>query len=132
MLLLGGTQLAINRLAADKHIGNGGVALTTGLGVKGAWFEVLPSITIFGNYLLLVAHDNNAATDYEIDIGIGPSGSEEVLIPNITYHVSVAGNNIISVPYPIKVELPVGTRISARAINVAVQTVEVDINIDGT
>lgn len=129
---MGGAKLEVNRLAADKHKGNGGVELTTGLGVKGAWFEVLGSITIFANYLLLVVHDPNASTDFEIDIGIGPAGSEEVYIPNVTYHVSIAGNNIISVPYPFKVELPVGTRISARASNAAVKTVEVDINIDGT
>lgn len=131
---MGKTQLVVNRLAADKHEGNGtgDTTLESGVGVKGAWVEALPSITIFANYLILIVHDAEAATDYSIDIGIGPPGSEEVLIPNIKYHVNITANNIITVPYPFKVEIPAGSRISARCQNVAAVDVDVNITISGT
>lgn len=127
------TNLDENKLLkADKHEGNGETQLTSGVGVKGAWAEVIASTENFTNWLLLIIHDADAATDYSIDIGTGAAASEEVLIPDIKYHVSTAGNNIISVPYPFKVEIQKGTRISARCLNAAAVNIDIDIVLTGT
>ena len=119
-------------LKADKHEGNGETQLTSGVGVKGAWAEVIASTTNFTNWIMVVIHDAAAATDYQIDIGIGESGSEVVDIPNIKYHVSTAGNNIVSLPYNFKVEWQKGTRVSARCLNAAAVTVDIDVVLTGT
>ncbi len=119
-------------LKADKHEGNGAVTLTSGVGVKGVWAEVIASTTNFTNYMLVIIHDPTAATDFQLDIGVGAAASETVLIPDIEYHVSVAGNNIISVPYPFKVEIQKGTRISARVQNAAAESVDVNVLLTGT
>jgi len=105
---------------------------TTVLALVAATGTITLVTALAGDIVTINGLTYTAATDFEVDIGIGPSGSEEVLIPNVTYHVSVAGLNIISVPYPFKVEIPAGSRISARASNAAVQTVDIDINITGT
>lgn len=121
-------------LRADKHEGNGtgDTSLTSGVGVKGVWVEAIASTANFTNYFMLIIHDATAATDYSVDVGIGAAASETVLIPNVKYHVNITANNIITVSYPFKVEIPAGTRISARCQNAAAESVDINVVLSGT
>lgn len=120
-------------IKADKHITHDEKTLVSDTADFGAWVELIPSISIFGNYISVQLHDPNTVNDYRVEIGKGPSGSEETLIPGIVYHVDLVGNSIISIPFEFKIEEPRGTRISARCESIT-NTDEIHINtvISGT
>ena len=80
---------------------------------KGAWAEIHASTPypIEGFWLSLDYGNNTANRDQLIDIGIGASGSEVVLVSNI-YGTYDAGSTHL---YYIPLSVPAGTRISARS-----------------
>lgn len=131
---MGSLDKDLKFLRADSHEnGTGEVMLTSGAGAKGAWVEIKAATTIEGNWLTPILHDNNTDNDYEVDIGIGGSGSETVLIPDVLYHTSLAGSNIIGTPYFFKVEIPKGTRLSARCKSVlGTDTIMINFILTGT
>lgn len=94
-----------------------GATVTPAVGSKGGWSQMLASTTDdwFG-ILICISNNSTLSTSRNsvVDIGIGPSGSEVVLIPNL-----LAGN---AVPYTsgglwyyFPVFVPGGSRISCRA-----------------
>lgn len=86
-----------------------GVTVTTGaLDTKGSWAEIASSITADIRYLVVCCRFNIVNTNFLLDIGIGASGSEVVLVPNIN-----GINNSSLREY--EVSIPSGTRLAARA-----------------
>lgn len=89
--------------------------------VMGSWAE-LTSSTTAPIHALMVAVQSSSTTipsfrEYLIDIGVGPSGQETVIVP----HWKVAFNSPYVFPQspelcPLSVSLPAGVRLSARCL----------------
>ena len=124
---MGGTRLAIDRLAADKTEPTSTALLISDTADFGAYVELIPSTSIFTNFLMIFIHDNNVGLDYEIEIAKGQIGSEETIIPKILYHVNLTGQNIVMESMNFKVEIPEGTRLSAR-VKATTNTDEIEIH----
>lgn len=77
---------------------------------KGAWSQVIASTANPGDILKLTidVDASGVNTGMLVDIGFGASGSEAVVIPNLT--VGAWNSNTIEVP----IKVPQGTRIAAR------------------
>jgi len=102
-------------LRCETHEGIDDITLTSaGSSAKGAWVELFASLARKTNYLTIHFDNNNTANEYHTDIGTGAAASEVVLIPDLEYEVSVAGNNRLSIVYSMKVNIAAGTRLSAR------------------
>lgn len=85
---------------------------------KGAWVQ-LGILTERGIYINVGSYANVNSADlpaWLLDIGIGPAGSEKVLLPNLPFSV-MSGSFIRQVQHvhgPFPINLPTGTRIAAR------------------
>lgn len=93
------------------------------LNTKGAWTELIASSNeIYGLWLALrIASGNSLNTNVLMDVGIGPAGSEVVVVPDII----LSGRNTIF-PLGLPLYVPAGTRVAMRlASAVASKTVEV-------
>ncbi len=103
---------------------------------KGAWTQLIAS-TPYDAYGIWIAidgiHVSAAATAYLVDIGVGPSGSEWVIVPNLDVwgaDATAAGLNPHMFWFPVY--LPAGSRISARSQSVtASKTCRVMVTLDG-
>lgn len=139
-----GYLVPLNTLSSPVVVGTqGGINLSTTIvptttitasattHTKGSWTELEASTTSDFSYLEITIYGtalNTADTSTLLDIGIGGSGSEQVLIANIGVGFKVALNIQGGVPetllFPIKI--PSGSRISARAQSViSGKTVEI-------
>jgi hypothetical protein len=79
---------------------------------KGSPTELISSTNYDACGIFVSVVDNSANAKYLLDIMIGPSGSETVLIPDIIYHFPRANQAGINQFFPIAI--PAGSRISAR------------------
>lgn len=120
-------------LRCEAHEGIDDVTVTSaGSGAKGAWVQLFAALALKTNYLTIHFDNNNTGNEYHIDIGTGAAASEVVLIPDLEYEVDLTGNNQIPVIYPMKVNIPAGTRLAARVAAVDVtDTIEVGIIATG-
>ena len=93
--------------------------MTPSTTAKGSWAQVIASLT-YDTYGLLICLNSNsnstASRNTVVDIGIGGSGSEIVLIPDLicgsaTTYSSPGGG----VWYYFPIAIPAGTRVVARA-----------------
>lgn len=96
-----------------------GTAMTPAVGSKGAWTQVIASLTDDTFGLLICFNNNNtsaASRNSVVDIGIGGSGSEVVLIADliagnaVNYNVNGGG-----LWYYFPVAIPAGTRVAVSA-----------------
>lgn len=86
--------------------------ITVGDDTKGAWAELAASTGIDAKTIVIGIIGNAlSGGEWLIDLGIGASGSEVVLIPNILHSQSVIHPEY----YCFECDIPSGTRISARA-----------------
>lgn len=116
-------QLGSNQFAQSTGISGSaqGLAITTNLGpnVKGTYTEFFSAIPFEANGLLIqfdYGYDGGNLSAALIDIGVGTSGSEQVIIPNLNYCGANAAGGIrcgAHVYFPIKI--PAGSRVAARA-----------------
>lgn len=88
-------------------------------GVKGDWVELIASLTTASTWVTITFGASTGDLDPigEFDIGLGGSGSEAVLIPDIMFveyfnFVSVDGGSGMTISFPIAI--PAGSRISIR------------------
>lgn len=92
--------------------------VVAGNDVKGAWAQM--GVTTSATRALLAVRwgwsDNSTLPSVDIfhDIGIGPSGSERVLIPDLHFTTIGANGTCNPVLGPFPVNLPIGTRIAVR------------------
>lgn len=95
-------------------VASGAVANT-----KGSWVELIASTSRPGAGIYLIIPITVAATSQNrsslIDIGIGPNGSERVLVPNINLGMA-SGPRAILIP----IYVPAGSRLSVRHANATV------------
>ncbi len=103
---------------ADTGTSNG-VTLTTpgATNTKGAWTQIVAATTNPCRFLLAAPCLRAASTQLSvtglIDIGVGGSGSEVVLIPDVYFDAS-SSEDLVSVAAAVPVNLPAGVRLSAR------------------
>jgi hypothetical protein len=89
-------------------------SVTSTKNTKGAWTQLVAATAFDIDYLIVIL--SSAAVDSvsgttAFDIGIGPSGSEVVLIPNLVFGWANAANHTTQI---IPIQIPAGTRVSAR------------------
>jgi hypothetical protein len=93
------------------------VTADVSVNTKGAWTEIFASTTSDSDLLLVYLQNASGgfATNSLMDIGIGPSGSETVIIPNIVGggFGQTAGTGVDG-SFVFPVSIPAGSRISAR------------------
>ena len=109
-------------------VSNPGASLNT----KGSWTELVASSGIHAHGIVLSMYiSGNTAVRGLVDIGVGGSGSEVVIIPN--YPVQrISSNSASSGANFFPVTIPVGSRISARYQHSANQmTVDCGIQLFG-
>lgn len=125
-LLGGGFLRASGGNALDTYGANaadsGGTSIDPGttLHTKGAWVE-FSAATARDIKQLIVGCGNQvnltrANADFLIDVGVGASGSEQVVLPDL-YARAGAGADLIE-PHvfpPLPVDIPAGSRLAARA-----------------
>ena len=96
---------------------------------KSSWDEMIASTAHkYGGLLITLSRSYGSSVDtVMIDIGIGGSGSEVALIENITMSIGEYGTTSFFLP----VEIPAGTRISARGQTSDSTARAVDIGLVG-
>lgn len=96
-----------------------GAAVTPAVGSKGSWAQCIASLDHDTFGLLININSNTArgaSRNSVVDVGVGPSGQEIVLIPDL-----IAGNAATYISggsglwYYFPVAIPAGTRIAVRA-----------------
>jgi len=87
---------------------------------KGSYSQVTASTTYDIAALQIIFGNKGAlqTSDILVDIAVGAAGSEQVIIPNISFSASNASTNTTGVAPPLYfVRVPAGTRLAARAQN---------------
>jgi hypothetical protein len=82
-----------------------------------AWTELIASTDYAANWLLVHMSQNTqigASTGTLMDIGVGGSTAEQVLVPNLRHSMTTAAQ-VTAASYLMPLRIPAGTRISARA-----------------
>jgi hypothetical protein len=108
-------------VSASGSLGTPGVTITadTSAHTKGAWTEVIASTSSDASMLVCIAATISAAsvnTASLIDIGFGASGSEAAVASNVAVGGAgiVTGGLRVGALFAIPLQIPSGTRISAR------------------
>jgi len=104
--------------------------ITTGSssGTKGSWVQLAASTSKRTTRIIVLIGIESVSDIFQIDIGTGASGSEVVLLPNIS--VGYVGSTLSAIhPILYEILIPASTRIAARAaaLNNASATVQVSI-----
>jgi hypothetical protein len=103
---------------------SGGVAVDPGgtINTKGSWSQITSSTSRDAKGFILIIGNNSdytrdsSAYYWNVDVGIGASGSEQVIFPNwgVVVHSSVSTIFPQASPF-IPMHIPAGSRLSARA-----------------
>ncbi len=80
--------------------------------VKTAWTEVIASTSF--DYESLLIELRSFTGGHLLDMGIGSSGNEEVIIPNLLFALAGGGTTTSPVNVNIPIHIPAGSRISLR------------------
>jgi len=103
---------------------------------KGSWTQLISSTShdAYGIWIGIDGiHVSAAATPYLVDIGVGPAGSEQVIIPNLDVwgaDATAAGLNPHLFWFPVYI--PAGSRVAARSQSAtANKTCRVMVMLDG-
>lgn len=102
---------------------SGGTSVDPGAtaNTKGAWTQIISTTDIHPARQVLVALGNNqdsvrANATWLIDVAIGASGAEKVIIPNLLANSGSSGDQVRpSFHGPFPISLPSGIRLSARS-----------------
>jgi hypothetical protein len=108
-----------NQPNTPTSTGTATVTANTSAHTKGAYAEVIASTSAAGTMLVLIfsgVQTSNANTATLVDIATGAAGSETIIIPNIAIGGSAqsAVRDIAGVALTLPVNIPAGTRLSAR------------------
>lgn len=107
-----GTLTKVPRLigGTNANITPSGTAHT-----KGSWQELIASTSeIYTGIMVIITSFGSGGVFYLLDIGVGSAGNESVLIPNITGGRSHSDATGIATPMYLPLNIPAGSRLSAR------------------
>jgi len=82
---------------------------------KGSWVELTDSSPIDASAFSVMIAYAFEGSDYLVDIGIGPAGSEQTVVSNLLVTVGTIGGNCPGIVQRIPTAIKAGTRIAARA-----------------
>jgi hypothetical protein len=106
----------VNSRALSVADNFGGSNLGTGAGtanVKGAWVQVLAACPFeAAGFILVINNDNVGSNDVLLDVGIGPSGSEVVILPDLYLHP--LQNDTMFERIFVPLAIPAGARVATR------------------
>jgi hypothetical protein len=114
--MLGGWSNGVNYGASSSNSQLGLFRASGTANTKGAW-ALLQGATTFDAVMALVQLSpggTNTLSIVSVDIGIGTNGSEVVLIPDLLLCRHDARAQLNAASYLIPINIPAGTRISAR------------------
>ncbi len=113
---------------SNRYQGQAITNATPGVNAKGTWAQVTAS-TPFNSCGVVVQWRGNAGAPYYalIDIGIGASGSELVIVPNIAGGNVSNTDDIWNQPIIFHCEIPAGTRVAVRAAASSSSTTQISI-----
>lgn len=117
-----GSMLQKLNTMGDATADSGGTSIDPGgtVNTKGSYTQIVSStprpikslVIAFGNQ----ANNVRSSQSWLVDIAIGGSGSEKVILPNIAINASTSPDIVTpQVTPPLPVNIPAGTRIAARA-----------------
>lgn len=90
------------------------IASSATTNTKGSWVELIASTAFDSSWVMVnwAGFDNVAGPDFLFDIGVGASGSEQVIVANL-----IAGQRGTWVPggYLFPLAIPAGSRVAMRA-----------------
>lgn len=78
---------------------------------KGSWTELTSATSRSHRWGIICITKDGSNSQELVDIGIGGSGSERLLIPNLNFRDSSNGDSVM---YSMPMRIPTGTRIAAR------------------
>lgn len=110
----GGIQLSAGTSVGAVTGASTGPILNTGSSsfTKGTWTQISASLTQDATWMMFYIQTlNSSGSNYAVDIGVGASGSEVAVVSNLFFSGQTAG----SVRYFFPLNIPAGTRLSARA-----------------
>jgi hypothetical protein len=109
-----------NRVAAYGAVTATGVGTVVDPGgsanTKGAWVEVASATDFDSSWLLLSVLPSGtllSAQSWQVDVAVGASGSEQVVIPDVYIYGSSTVDNQVRLALPFSI--PAGSRIAVRA-----------------
>lgn len=107
------------------------VARTAAVNVKGAYAQVAAATGFSYSSITLCMYGTGGGGDcYLVDIAIGPSGAEQVIVPNVLLD-SMRGIPHGQVSITLPVAIPAGVRIAARVQEVTGGTRNVQLSVIG-
>ena len=127
---------------ADWGIGGGGVitpagidaalssgpSINSGSGAKGAWVELIAAANNragdWNGFNFIISCRDSVMDNYAMDIGIGESGVEVVVLSNFKYSAKNSGGTM-AVFVPLRI--PGGVRVSVRAASASANPLRVQV-----
>lgn len=111
-----------------------GTAVALGAsGVNGAWTQIVASLTNPLRWLVIFAERQAAANNSSntLDIGVGAVGSEQVVIPTLSWRSDNDTGNSYGAGWSLPVSIPAGQRVAARGSSSPVGGDTVDVVLVG-
>lgn len=109
----GGLQLSAGADLGTVAANSTGPVLNTGGSsfVKGSWSQIVASLAQDCSWMMFYIETlNSSGTNYAVDIGVGSSGNEVVIVANLLFSSQSAGG----IRYMFPLNIPAGTRVAAR------------------
>ena len=96
--------------------GGGGIAVVAGNGVYGSLTQIVAATTFDTEWMIVfctvpASYGSSWAWQALCEIAIGPSGSERIIIPDLSFQIAQSAN--LNSFYSFPISIPKGTRISA-------------------
>lgn len=91
---------------------------------KGAWTQLIASTAFQAAGIIIRLGKNTALADILVDIGVGGSGSERVIVENLL----ITGRDDVAAAYQLPVVIPAGSRLTARCQASSVISLEVYVS----
>lgn len=93
---------------------------------KGSWVELVASTAFDADQLLITLGQSNAICSGLVDVAIGASGSEQIIVANIL----CAGSPRMATSFHLPLGVPAGSRIAARVADTdGAQAFQVRVNL---
>lgn len=109
----GGFDRVSRALTVGDSFNKGALGATNGANSKGNWVTVLDPVPFDASgFFLMTCNNTGSPWSGLLDIGIGPAGSEQVILPNVLLVPTL--NDTLGEFWYVPLALPAGARVAAR------------------
>ena len=102
-----------------------------GSNTKGSWTELIASTSAVSDYIIVTLdHDDSGIEEFLIDIGVGGSGSEQVIVGNLPW----SGRQDAShspLYYALPIRVPSGSRVAVRGQGTQARSLKCTLQLFG-